>query len=127
MIKMPKKKGIPLTIRKYKELGFKRFFKRWGEGIEGITPLQSCKTIIFSLLVVFIGLIWGIIITLLNRTFWLSLILAASCPITFIQFVGAYQKYTKLKEVEKTLKELDETENPIKYDIVKSEELKNEL
>lgn len=101
-----KKKGINLTVSKYKELGFKRFFKKWGEGIEGITPLQQTKTILISVIVVIFALFYGVIVTLIGKTYWLSIILVASIPITFMQFVGSYQKYKILKNVEKTMQEL---------------------
>jgi hypothetical protein len=116
-----KDKGIKLTVKKYKQLGTKKFFKKWGEGIEGITPLQNTRTVLISLIVMILGVVYGFIFTLLfTRTYWLSVILGASLPITFMQFVSAYQKYVKLKEVEKIMKELD---NQVNQEIIENKEL----
>ena len=105
---MKKTKGINLIVEKYKEYGFKKFMKKWGEGIEGVTPLQQTKVSLLAIIIVCIGITYGIIFNIFfTQIWWLVVILGGSLPLTLMQLVALYQKYVKLKEVEKTLKELN--------------------
>ena len=99
--------GLKLTIQKLKELGIRGFMKKWLRGVQGITPLQSTKVSLWSFLPVIAGMIWGLVITFLAKTYWLSLILVGSLPLTIIQIISTYQRYVKLKQVEETLKQLN--------------------
>ena len=105
------KKGIILTVKRFRELGLKGFIKLWLRGIEGITPIQSVKTTLFSFIPIIVGMIWGILITFMAETYWLFLILIGSLPITIIQIINTYQKYKKLKLVEDTIKQLEHEQN----------------
>jgi hypothetical protein len=81
--------------------------KELGKGVQGITPLQQTITTLWSFLSVIAGLVWGITITFLGRTYWLSLVLVGSLPITLMQVVSNYQKYKRLKEIDKQMKEIN--------------------
>lgn len=98
--------GIKKTIKMYRKLGTKEFFKRFRKGVEGITPLQQTKTTLWSMIPMFAGIIWGITITIISKTYWLSLILTATLPITGIQFINNLQKYWRFKEIDKLNKQL---------------------
>ena len=100
--------GLRKTAQKFKELGPKGFMKQWGKGVQGITPLQQTITTLWSFLPVISGLVWGITITLLGRTYWLSLVLVGSLPITLVQVIANYQKYVRLKEIKKQMEMLEE-------------------
>jgi len=102
-----KKRGYFWKDKKGKELSFKEFMKRWKNGVEGITPLQQTRTTLWSFLPLVAGILWGITVTFLGKTYWMTLILCGSLPITLIQVLSNYQKYTKQKAVEETLKELN--------------------
>lgn len=93
--------------KKGEKLSFNQFMKRWKGGVEGITPLQQTKTTLWSFVPVLAGVIWGITVTLIAKTYWMSLILAGSLPITLVQLVSNYQKYTRLKIVDKAQKEAE--------------------
>jgi len=86
-------------------LTFRQFLKRWKEGVINISPLQQTKTTLWSFIPIFAGLIWGITVTLIVGTFWLSLILAGSFPITGIQFISNIQKYRAQKRADEAFKE----------------------
>lgn len=97
------------------KLSFKEFRKRLGEGITEITPLQQTKTSLWSYLPLFSGLIWGIVVTFIAKTYWLTLILFGSFPITLMQFISNYQKYKSQKAAEDAFKEaMSEVENSLK-------------
>ena len=102
--------GIKKTIRKWKELGPKQFFKQWGRGVASVKPLDQTKVQLWSFVPMLAGILWGITITLIGRTFWLSLILGGSLPLTLIQVLSTWQKYKKLKQVDDTMKMLEEKE-----------------
>jgi hypothetical protein len=99
-----KKRGYFWKDRSGKEIGMNEFRKRWWRGIEGITPLQQTKTTLWSTIPIFGGLSWGIVISAMGRTYWLTAILIGSLPITGIQFIGNLQKYRNLKRVEENIK-----------------------
>ena len=99
-----KRRGYFFKTKKGEKLGFKKFMKRWGEGIDGITPLQQAQTSMWCMLPIFAGLLWGAFITFFGHTYWLTLILVASLPLTAIQFIGSLQKYRKFKIIEIAMK-----------------------
>ncbi len=108
MEEVKQKRGIILTIKKYKQLGFKGFFKKWGQGVDGVTPLQTTFISLLSFIPVLIGIAWGIIATIMGKLYWVTFILIAGLPLTIIQIFINYQKYRKFKQVENTLKQLNE-------------------
>lgn len=99
--------GIELTIRKWKELGPKQFFKQWGKGVASVKPLDQTKIQLWSFLPMVAGITWGITVTFLGKTYWLTLILSGSLPLTLINIISTYQKYKKLKQVDDTMKMLE--------------------
>lgn len=107
-----KMRGFFWKTRDGRGLTLKEFFKSWGRGIEGITPLQSVKTQILGTWIVVSGMIAGLIINLLVRIkyqwHWISVILFGSLIITSLSMIGLYQKYKILKKVEDTLKEIQD-------------------
>ena len=96
--------GLLKTVKMFKELGPKEFLKRFKDGVAGITPLQQTVTTLWSFIPVFGGLFWGIVVTFLAKTYWLSLILAGSLPITGIQFISKWQTYKQQKRIEEAMK-----------------------
>ena len=85
----------------------KQFLSRWKEGVEGTTPLQQTKISLWSFLPLFGGITWGLVTTFLGRTYWLTLILCGSLPLTSIQFLSTWQKYKKQKLINETMMELN--------------------
>lgn len=89
------------------KLTFKQFMSRFKQGVEGITPIQQTKTTLWSMIPIFAGIIWGIVMTIFSATYWLALILAASLPITIINFISTLQKYWRQKATNEQLKLLE--------------------
>jgi hypothetical protein len=96
-------KASKKLIKNFKELGFKEFMKRWGKGMTEITPKQQTQVTLWSFLPIFGGMGWGLVITFMAKTYWLSLILAGSLPITSIQFISNLQKYKSQKKIEEIM------------------------
>ena len=117
-----KKRGYFAKDNEGKELGFKKFMKRWKLGIEGITPLQQARTNLMGLWIVISGILAGIIINALVRMgkqwIWIEIILGGSLVITVTQMIGGFQKFWRFKEVEKTQKKIEE-------DLKKEEKIKD--
>ncbi len=99
------KRGYFWEDKEGEHLTFKQFLSRFREGVEGITPLQQVKTTLWSMIPVFGGVIWGIVMTFFNKTYWLTLILTATLPITSIQFISNLQKFWQFKRIEQAMKE----------------------
>lgn len=91
--------------RNGEKLNFKDFRKRFIKGVEGATPLQQTRITLISFLPIFAGMIWGIVMTIMGKVYWMSLILAGSIPITLVQFISSWQRYKIHKKVEETINE----------------------
>jgi len=87
------------------KLTFKQFTKRWKDGVINITPVQQTKTTLWSFIPIFAGLTWGIVMTFIGGTYWLTLILVGSFPITTIQFISNIQKYKAQKRAQDAFNE----------------------
>lgn len=92
--------------REGKEVGAKEFFRRWREGIEGITPLQQASATYKNTWIMIIGLFLGFLYSVwqIKNLWWLSIILAAALMNTLIMQIGNYQKYKALKRMEEAFK-----------------------
>ena len=99
--------GLAITFRQLKKLGVKGFLKQWGRGVEGITPLQQTMTTLWGFPAMLGGLAWGIVVTLMGGVYWMSLILCGSLPIMIMQLLSNWQKYKRLKLIDKQMKELN--------------------
>jgi len=110
IIKTKKRKYL-MRDREGKKVKTKEFFKRWKAGIEGITPLQQAKTSLMGNWIVLSGIVAGMIINALVRMkdqwWWIEIILAGSLILVVIQMISGFQKYWRIKEVDKQMKELE--------------------
>ena len=77
----------------------KEFFKRWKQGIEGISLLQQTQGQIQALYIIIIGIIGGIIasIIVIKTLWWLLIILIGSLYNIIIQLISLLQKRKQLK------------------------------
>jgi len=100
---MRDKEGNYLTI--------KQFMKRWGEGIKEVTPLQQTRISFIGSWFVMVGVIIGLITTLLTKTWWLFIILLGSLFITGVGLLGTWQKYSALKKIDIGLKKMEVENN----------------
>lgn len=87
---------------------FKEFMERWRKGIEGLSQLQIIKTQLHSMKLVFLGIILGLIFSVLafKQLFWLFIILLGSLGITLSQYVALWQKKKAHEDFENRLKKL---------------------
>jgi len=81
----------------------KTFFKKWGEGIQKITPLQQSKINLIGNILVIIGVLIGLYATWISKTRWLFVILCGSFLLTSMGLLANYQKYVALKKIEQDL------------------------
>jgi len=102
-----KKRGYFWKAKDGSKLTFKEFLKRWKSGVQGVTPLQQKKVALWAYMPIFAGVLWGIVITFIGKTYWLCLILLGSLPITTIQFISTLQQYKSIKKVEEVMKNIE--------------------
>jgi len=102
-----KKRGYFWKAKDGSKLTFKEFMRQWKKGYEGITPLQQKKVALWSYMPIFAGVIWGITVTFIGKTYWLCLILLGSLPITTVQFISTLQQYKSIKKVEEVMKKIE--------------------
>ncbi len=102
-----KKKGYFWKAKDGRKLSMKEFFKEWGKGIEGITPLQQTKTTLWSYPLVLGGILAGVVIMIIRQEWWLLVILGGSFPISLMGLVSTYQKYRQQKKIYDLMKEME--------------------
>ena len=78
----------------------KEFFKKWGEGIQKITPLQQVKIQRNSTWLVILGVVIGLYSTFATKVWWLFIILVGSFFLTIVNYIGIVQRLKILKDVE---------------------------
>jgi len=100
-----KSRGFFWKDRNKKELTVKQFIVRYKDGVVNITPLQQTTTTMWSFIPIFAGLIWGVTVMSMARTWWMVLILGGSLPIISVQFIGTLQKHKALKRVKLAMDE----------------------
>jgi len=107
-----KRRGFFFKAKDGTELSFKQFMKRWGKGIEGITPLQQVTTQLLGIWITITGVIAGIVVNALVRMegvwWWVEIILVGSLIVTAVSLLGLYQKYKIYKRVDEEMKKLNE-------------------
>jgi hypothetical protein len=99
---------MKIKIRRTGEkVTIKEFYKRWKQGMKDVTPYQQCLVNQIGYLTVFIGIIWGIIYSLMLKQYWLSIILIGSLIVSSTAFLANWQKKTILKKIEDTMKGIE--------------------
>ena len=88
----------------------KEFFKRWGKGIQAVTPMQSIKVTMIGSLIILFGILLGICTTWYYKQWWLVIILVGSLIVQGLGFVGSIQKYLVFKNIEKITNDTDTKE-----------------
>jgi len=85
------------------ELTFKEFIKKWGEGIEGITPKQKLKSQLIGTKISLIGILLGFFISLYGykHLWWVAIILLGALINTYIQYISFKQQLKILDEIDK--------------------------
>ena len=91
-------------IENYKKLGTKEFFRRWGEGIQNISPLQQVIFQLVGNILVIIGVIIGLCVTFSTKTWWLFIILLGSLFSVLTSILGTYQKYKMFRKINEQMK-----------------------
>ena len=81
----------------------KEFVKKWKQGIEKVSALKQINIQIFSSWMIIIGIISGIIASILNikNFWWVIIILAWALINSFIQLWGLWQKKKILENIER--------------------------
>ena len=78
----------------------KEFFKKWGEGIQKITPLQQVKIQRNSTWLVILGVVIGLYSTFATKVWWLFIILVGSFFLTIVNYIGIVQRLKILKDID---------------------------
>lgn len=83
------------------KLTFKEFIERWKKGIEGITQLQQLKMQLNSFYIMIIGILCGLVITIIGfeRLWWLTIVLSGALFNVTMQWIGVWQKKRLLENV----------------------------
>ena len=83
-----------------------QFMQKWKEGIKQVTPLQQMKSQILFSWITIIGILCGIIASMLKWAsfWWIVIILLAALGNTIVGLIGMYQRYSGLIEIDNMLK-----------------------
>lgn len=112
-----------------KKLTYKEFTERWKKGVEGITPLQKIKTQVGGTKIMLIGLIAGLVISIIGwkNLWWVAIILVGALFNTGVQFLGLIQQRKLLENLKNQFmedKDMDDFKEAI--DNIPKEEGKSE-
>ena len=89
-----------------KKLTGKEFLSRWKEGINSVTPLQRTRSELVFTYIIMIGLIGGIITSIIaiKTLWWLIVVLSGAFGLQCLSLIAILQKYNALKKFEEQLK-----------------------
>ncbi len=99
---MPKdKQGNKLT--------WKEFFRKWKEGIDGITPIQKTKTQILGTRISLFGVLMGLVISTIayKQLWWVAIILLGALINMGVQYLGLTQQGDTLVKHEESCEEMN--------------------
>lgn len=86
------------------KITWKEFGRRWKKGIQEVTPLQQVMSTIFGQVLILVGIVWGIVASIIFKQWWLLIILAGSLFVSGTSMIGTLQKYIALKRVNDMMK-----------------------
>lgn len=87
-------------------MNLQEFFKRWGEGIQKVTPLQQIKVTMLGSVIILLGIIAGVFTSLAYKQWWLVIILVGSFIVQGLGLLGSIQKYLALSKIDKMMKDI---------------------
>ena len=85
------------------KLTAKEFFKRWGDGIEGITPKQKLKTQLLGTRITLVGLFLGLCVSIYGweNLWWVGIVLMGAILNTGVQYLGLKQQLNMFNKMDK--------------------------
>lgn len=83
----------------------KEFFHQWKEGIQKVTPLQQTYSAMFGQVVSMVGVVWGIIFSIIIGYWWMMTILIGGIIVLGTQMIGTMQKLFILKHIDNIMKD----------------------
>ena len=86
------------------ELTGKEAMQRWKRGMQSVTPLQQTKISLIGSIIMFIGVITGIIAAIVGKLWWLLIIMCGSFILIGVGLLGTLQKYWALKRIDNAIK-----------------------
>lgn len=88
-----------------KEISKEEFMQRWKAGMQSVTPLQMAKTNMYGYYLILIGVAIGIFSSVINKTWWLVIVLAGSFIVSSMATLGNYQKIVALVKLDNLMKD----------------------
>ena len=90
---------------KGKKISWKEFFKRWGEGIRSVSPLNLAIIERNGIYITLAGIICGLVISVITfkTLWWLGIILLGSMIITLTSLISCLKKVSAYRNVEAIL------------------------
>ena len=85
--------------RQGNEITMKEFMERWKQGMKDINPYQQSKINLIGVLLMLVGVIFGLYYTFVSKTWWMFLILLGSLFLISTNLLGLLQRYWSLKKV----------------------------
>jgi hypothetical protein len=93
---------MKIKIKSGEKITAGEFLDRWKKGIAKVTPLQQVNNQLRSTWIIIIGIVAGIVISIMNikTLWWLLIILVGALGNTLMQLLGLVQKRNMLKQLE---------------------------
>lgn len=87
------------------ELTREQYLERWKKGMQAVTPLQMAKTNMYGYYLILIGVLIGIVSSIINKTWWLVIVLCGSFIVSSMATLGNYQKIVALVKLDNLMKD----------------------
>lgn len=84
------------------------FFKQVKKGMKEMTPLQQAQSTQFGQIVSMVGVVWGIIYSIIIQSWWMATILVGGLIVLLTQMIGNWQRKSLFLEQEKLYNLLDD-------------------
>lgn len=97
---------MPKNPKTGEQVTWKEFFRRWKEGMANMNPLQMNTSTLFGQFVSFVGVVWGIVFSIIIGYYWMMVILLGGLIVLGTQMLGAFQQRKILSAMFKNQKEV---------------------
>lgn len=82
------------------KVSVKQFLSEWKKGMQEVTPLQQTIAAQWGQIISAIGVIWGIVFSIMIHYWWMAVILIGGLVVLATQMLGNWQKKMILKKIE---------------------------
>lgn len=86
------KQKMPTNPKTGEKVSWREFFRRWKDGVSNMNPLQQNTSMLLGQITSLVGVIWGIVFSLIIGYYWMMIILIGGLIVLGTQMLGTFQQ-----------------------------------